>query len=313
MNNNKYNCYIGVDVSKKSLDIALEGRKVFQVENCISGYKELLKQIPRGESVLVVMEASGGYERNVTRWLTEKGFSVAIVNAKRVRDYAKAAGRLAKTDVIDANIIMQYGHTFNPKPQVIQKQEVEYLDMLTKRRAQIVRLITLEKQHLESAREKMKPRIKKHIKELQKDLKAIELEQEEAIKKDEELLEKMERIDEIQGVGKVTAITVLTELPEIGILTKKEVAALTGVAPFNRDSGMLRGKRTTYGGRQVLRAVLYMAVLSAKKHNPILKAFFDRLVAAGKAKKVAIVACMRKLIIIINAMIKTGQRWQELT
>ena len=313
MNNNKYNFHIGVDVSKKSLDISIEGRKVFQVENNAAGYKEFLKQIPKDESVLVIMEASGGYERNAAHWLTEKGLSVAIVNAKRVRDYAKAAGRLAKTDGIDAGIIMQYGQTFNPKPQVMQKQELENLDMLTKRRAQVVRLITLEKQHLESAPEKMKRRIEKHIKELQKDLKAIELEQEEAIKKDESLVEKMERIDEIQGVGKVTAITVLTELPEIGRLTKKEVAALTGVAPFNRDSGMLRGKRTTYGGRQVLRAVLYMAVLSAKKHNPVLKAFYDRLVAAGKAKKVAIVACMRKLIIIINAMIKNGQRWQETT
>jgi transposase len=310
MNNNKYNFYIGVDVSKKSLDIAFAGRKVFQIENNISGYKEFLKQIPKGEGVLVVMEASGGYERNVACWLMERGIATSVVNAKRVRDYAKAAGRLAKTDSIDATIIMQYGQTFNPKPQTMQKKEIVNLEMLTKRRAQIVRLITLEKQHLETAPEKMRRRIEKHIRELEKDLKAIEFEQEEAIKEDNGLVEKMERIDEIQGVGKVTAMTVLTELPEIGTLTKKEVAALTGVAPFNRDSGMLRGKRTTYGGRQVLRSVLYMAVLSAKKHNPVIKAFYDRLITAGKAKKVAIVACMRKLIIIINAMIKNEQRWQ---
>jgi len=313
MNNIKYNCYIGIDVSKKSLDIAIEGRKVFQVENSIPGYKVFFKQIPKDGSVLVVMEASGGYERHATRWLTEQGISVSVVNAKRVRDYAKAAGRLAKTDVIDAGIIMQYGQIFNPTPQVMKKQELENLDMLTKRRAQVVRLITLEKQHLESAPDKMKQRITKHIKALQKDLKTIELEQAEAIKQDESLVEKVERINEIQGVGKVTAITILTELPEIGTLTNKEVAALTGVAPFNRDSGTLRGKRTTYGGRQVLRSVLYMATLSAKKHNPVLKSFYDRLVAAGKAKKVAIVACMRKLIIIVNAMIKSGQRWQTTT
>lgn len=311
MNNNKYNCYIGVDVSKKSLDIAIEGHKVFQVSNIISGYKEFLKKISKETHVLVIMEASGGYEKNFMHWLMEQGVSVSIVNAKRVRDYAKAAGRLAKTDVIDAGIIMQYGRIFNPKRQIIKEPGLENLDMLTKRRAQLVRLITLEKQHMESAPEKMKRRIEKHIKTLQKELKVIELEQEEAIKQDEGLVEKMDRIEEIQGVGKITAITILTELPEVGTLTNKEVAALTGVAPFNRDSGTLRGKRTVYGGRQVLRSVLYMAALSAKKHNPILKVFYDRLVAAGKPKKVAIVACMRKLIIIINAMIKSGQRWQE--
>jgi len=311
MNNNKYNCYIGVDVSKKSLDIAIEGHKVFQVSNIISGYKEFLKKISKETNVLVIMEASGGYERNFMHWLMEQGVSVSIVNAKRVRDYAKAAGRLAKTDVIDAGIIMQYGRIFNPKPQIMKEPGLENLDILTKRRAQLVRLITLEKQHMESTPEKMKRRIEKHIKTLQKELKVIELEQEEAIKQDEGLVEKMDRIEEIQGVGKITAITILTELPEVGTLTNKEVAALTGVAPFNRDSGTLRGKRTVYGGRQVLRSVLYMAALSAKKHNPILKVFYDRLIAAGKPKKVAIVACMRKLIIIINAMIKFGQRWQE--
>lgn len=293
------------------MDVAISDVKgVFQCKNNINDFKKLLKLLPVKEKSLVIMEASGGYEKALAKWLKQQGFLVAVVNAKRVRDYAKAAGQLAKTDTIDAQMIMRYGQAFNPKPQALESQLQVSLDEVTKRRAQIIKLITMEKQHLEMTSDKIKKRILKHIKILEKELDEIENEQLSIVSEDVALVEKIERLDEIKGVGKVTALTVVTQLPELGNLTNKEVAALAGVAPFNRDSGSMRGKRITWGGRSILRSALYMAVLSAKKHNPAIKVFYDRLLSKGKAKKVAIVACMRKLLIVMNAMIRDGQRWK---
>jgi transposase len=235
---------------------------------------------------------------------------VAIVNAKRVRDYAKAAGRLAKTDTIDAMMIMKYGQAFNPIPQALESQIEEHLGDCANRRAQVIQMLTMEKQHLETTSIKIKKHILKHIVVLEKELDLIEKDQKEIVNQDASLKEKVSRLDEIKGVGEITAINVITYLPELGKLTNKEVAAISGVAPFNRDSGTMRGKRTTWGGRSALRSALYMAILSARRCNPALKIFYDRLIAKGKAKKVAMVACMRKLIIIMNAMIRDGQPWR---
>lgn len=311
MSERSYDFYMGIDVSKKQLDVAINTRPtVLGFGNEVAGFKELIKLLPDKGHSLVIMEASGGYEKEAATWLKRQGYPVAIVNAKRVRDYAKAAGRLAKTDAIDAQIIMKYGQTFNPMPQAIESQTQEHLEDCANRRAQVIKMLTMEKQHLETASIKIKKRILKHIVVLEKEIEMIEKDQKEIANKDVDLKEKISQLDEIKGVGEITAINVITYLPELGKLTSKEVAAIAGVAPFNRDSGTMRGKRTTWGGRSALRSALYMAVLSARRCNPALKIFYDRLVAKDKAKKVAMVACMRKLIIIMNAMMRDGQPWR---
>lgn len=311
MSEKSYNFYMGIDVSKKQLDIALStSNTLLAFANDVAGLKKLIKLLPDKSHSLIVMEASGGYEKEAVKWLKTQGYSVAIVNAKRIRDYAKAAGKLAKTDAIDAQMIMKYGQVFNPIPQAVESPIQEHLGACVNRRAQVIKMLTMEKQHLETASVNIKKRILKHLRMLEKEIELIEKDQQEIANQDADLKEKISRLDEIKGVGEITAINVIAHLPELGKLSRKEVAAIAGVAPFNRDSGTMRGKRTTWGGRSALRSALYMAVLSASRCNPALKIFYDRLVAKGKAKKVAMVACMRKLIIIMNAMIRDGQPWR---
>lgn len=312
MSEKSYHFYIGIDVSKAHLDAATRaGEKTQRVANNNKGFKQLIKLIPNKLDSLVIMEASGGYEKGLATYLKKQGYSVAIVNAKRIRDYAKAAGKLAKTDGIDAQMIKRYGETFNPNPQFLEVPEQEILQACAKRRAQVIKMLTMEKQHLEIVSPEIKKRILKHIKILEQECAELDKEQEATVKQNPVLQEKVNQLDSIIGVGKITALNVVTQLPELGKLTAKEIAALAGVAPFNRDSGLSRGKRSTWGGRAALRSTLYMAVLSAKKFNPAIKLFYDRLLAKGKAKKVALVACMRKLIIIMNTLIKTGQTWHN--
>jgi transposase len=311
MNEKAYKFYCGIDVSKAKLDVIISNNpSVFQVSNDESGFKEIAKLLPSSkQKTLIVLEASGGYEKNVANHLRKKKFNVAVVNAKRVRDFAKAQGKLAKTDSIDAKTIMLFGQTFelNPQPYVADDEE-ERLAYLN-RREQLVKLITLEKQHLEHTPETIKKKINKHLQFLEKELSAIEELLKALFDKDEVLKEKMSRLDEIQGVGEITAMNILIHMPELGTLNSKEVASLTGVAPFNQDSGMRRGKRETAGGRSTVRRALYMAVLSARIHNPVIKKFYDRLIEKGKLKKVAMVACMRKLIIIMNVMLRDKTSW----
>jgi transposase len=206
-------------------------------------------------------------------------------------------------------MIRSYGETCKPNPQPLETPEQEILQACAKRRGQVIKMLTLEKQHLEIVNPKIKKRILKHIKMLEKELAELDKEQEDTVSQNPVLQEKINQLDSIIGVGKITALNIVTQLPELGKLTSKEIAAIAGVAPFNRDSGLSRGKRSIWGGRAVLCSTLYMAALSAKKFNPAIKLFYDRLLARGKAKKVALVACMRKLIIIMNTLIKTGQTW----
>lgn len=309
-----YNFHIGIDISKANLDIFLSvpNAKAIRYPNSPEGYKKLIKLIANKSESLIVMEASGGYEKQVASWLKEKGYSVAVVNAKRVRDYAKAAGRLAKTDSIDAQMIMKFAQTFNPTPQPLESDSQDTLNEYARRRDQLVKMLTQEKQHREMASKSIQKSIDKHIKNLEKELEKLLKKQTKLIEDDADLKEKVRRLEEIKGVGSITAISVLTHIPELGNLTSKEVAALTGVAPFNRDSGTMRGKRTTWGGRSSVRSALYMAVLSAKRYNPVIKQFYDRLVERGKPKKVAMVACMRKLIVYINAMFRDESSWKDM-
>lgn len=311
MTKNLYKFYVGIDVAKLKLDVAMSHHdNLFQIGNNEGGFRELVKKLPNKNRTLIVMEASGGYERSVANYLCYKKYNVAIVNAKRVRDFAKASGKLAKTDSIDADAIMSFARALNPLPQPLstpdEKKRINYLS----RRSQLVLMIATEKQHLEQSPEEFHQHITKHIQYLEKELTEIEKTLTELIDKDPELKRKVDRLDEIKGVGKVTAINILLNMPELGRLTPKEVSALAGVAPFNRDSGQMKGKRQIWGGRADVRSALYMAILSACKFNPTIKRFYDRLTQRGKLPKVAMVACMRKLIIIMNAMMRDNSSWQ---
>jgi len=312
MNGKSYNFHVGIDISKQSLDVAIStDDKIRQVSNNLLGWKELPRFFPSKDSTLVVIEATGGYEKGVAGWLRKHGWAVAIVNPRRVRDYAKAAGKLAKTDSIDAGMILGFGQHFKPSVQTQESAVQECLGEGMRRRSQLVRMIALEKQHLETSAARSRPGIQKHIRWLEKELKTLEKRLDGVVKSDPELKKKAECLTGIKGVGNTTARSVMVHLPELGQLTGKQVAALAGVAPYNRDSGMMRGKRTIWGGRDEVRKVLYMAALTASRRNPAIKKFHDRLIAAGKVKKVALIACMRKLVVTMNAMIRDGKSWED--
>lgn len=311
MPNKIFKFYIGIDVSKRTLDMASSANNsICTVNNNVDGWQAIISQIPSKKNSLVVLEATGGYEREFANYLKSKQYNVVIVNPKRVRDYAKACGKLAKTDRIDAAMIVRFGQAVNPEPQAITTKRQDSCSIYVSRRTQVVKLITLEKQYLEHASELVKDRILQHIKLLETELAEIENLLLAEFNQDAALKEKAKRIQEIQGVGFITSVSVVTLLPELGKLSSREIAALVGVAPFNRDSGQKIGKRRTCGGRAPVRAALYMGTLAATRFNPVIKDFYNRLIAQGKIKKVAIIACMRKLIIIINAMIREGSSWQ---
>jgi len=311
MTNSVYKYYVGIDVSKAKLDIAIskqESNLVFG--NKEEDFKELIKALPAKKRTLIILEATGGYEKLVANYLRKKKFAVSVVNAKRVRDFAKASGKLAKTDKIDARTIMLFGQAFNPFPQALVCESQEERGQLIIRREQLVRMIALEKQHLEHVVEGNSKFINQHIGYMEKQLALIEKQLEESFDKDARLKEKRDRLDEIKGVGKVTAMNILIYLPELGTLSSKEASALAGVAPYNKDSGQSQGKKQIAGGRAKVRAALYMAILSARKFNPAIKNFYDRLISRGKLKKVAMVACMRKLITVMNAMLRDNTSWR---
>mgnify|MGYP002784202094 CR=1 FL=1 len=311
MADKSYKFYIGIDVSKLKLDILVSnGASLFQVANNDKGLKDALKMLPSGKNSLVILEASGGYEQFAANYLRRKKFNVAVVNAKRVRDFAKASGKLAKTDSIDASVIMAFGKAFNPAPQPLPTAEEESRQAHLNRRSQLVKMIATEKQHIEKSPKSLHRYIERHIEYMEKELSIIERSLKEQIKQDECLKNKVEKLDQIKGVGEVTAMNILLNMPELGQLTPKEVAALAGVAPFNKDSGQMKGKRQIWGGRAPVRAALYMAVLTARKFNPWIKKFYDRLILKGKLNKVAMVACMRKLIVMMNAMMRDNAAWQ---
>lgn len=314
MEQKTYKIYIGIDVSKAKLDIKFDDdSSVVTIENTKKSFKLLNRYFPRDkQQVLILLEATGGYEKAVVKWLLSRGIPVAILNAKRVRDFAKSSGQFAKNDSIDAAMIRRYGQVFTQNIHIEeQKGELEeQIEDLNRRRNQLISLRSTEKRHLASIQNKDgRNSIKRMIKLLDKELKKIEEKLMAALEQDNELLAKAELLMTTKGVGLVTTYSLIGELPELGKVSHKKIAALAGVAPYCRDSGTLKGKRTIWGGRTQVRTALYMATLSAKKFNPAIKVFYDRLIAKGKTKKVAMVACMRKLLIIMNAMVKNNEPW----
>lgn len=306
--------YIGIDVSKKRLDIQYdETGKILTIENHKGDFKKLNDYIPLDKKrALVVLEATGGYEKEVVEWLISRHIPVVVANARRVRDYAKAMGQYAKNDHIDSGVIREYGQQCGHKLHVQQaKSKLEKdIDELSRRRTQLISSRTKEKQHLATIQHGEGQRsIKRAIKFYNDEIHKITQKLASAVNKNDELQAKAELIQTVQGVGEITTYTLIGELPELGQVDNNKIAALVGVAPFCRDSGTMKGKRTTWGGRASVRSALYMATLSASKHNPAIQIFYKRLIAKGKAKKVALTACMRKLLIIINTMVKNNEPW----
>ncbi len=302
--------YVGIDVSKNSLDVYVNPLKnTLTVSNDLKGLKKLIKLLPE-KPTLVVFEATGGYQRLAARTLSDAGIPISVVNPRQVRDFAKAMGQLAKTDRVDAKVIATFAEKIAPKIKPPVSQNQEDLAGRVARRKQLVEMIVMEKNRLYQASNDIKKSIEKTIKFLGKELEDIEEKLQDNISEDAEWSKKNKLLQSIKGIGPVVSVTLLADLPELGKITHKQIAALVGVAPFNRDSGVYAGGRTIWGGRAPIRSVLYMATLAATQTNPQIKKFYDRLCLAGKAKKVALIACMRKLLTIMNAMIKTGTEWQ---
>jgi transposase len=301
--------YVGVDISKDYLDIAVYGSsKKWHFTNESTGIKQALRAFKRLHSATVVFEATGGLELTFWQALSEAGISTSPVNPRQIRDFARAKGRLAKTDTIDAQIIAHYGQAMRPRPQSFP--DTQDLKELMSRRRQLIEMITAEKNRFKSARkDQVKQDIKAHIEWLESRLDNVDQGLRKAIEGDPELQEKAKILQSTPGVGPALSATLLTQLPELGTLSRQQVAALVGVAPLNRDSGLMRGKRTTWGGRGRVRNALYMATLVATRYNPLIRSFYHRLCAAGKVKKLALVACMRKLLTILNSMLKYHNFW----
>jgi transposase len=300
-----------MDVGKRALDVNAYGSaEVRRFSNAVEGWGKLIAWLKELAPALVVMEASGGYERNAFKALAEAGLAVAVVNPQRVRKFAQAMGILAKTDTIDARVIAHFADVVRPTPQLPPTEDEERLAALVERRRQLVVNLTAKKNRLSTCLASLKDDIQEHIEYLEEHILKLEDEIQALIVLDPDRQARAERIDSVPGIGPVTASTMVAELPELGKLNRQQIAALVGVAPFNKDSGKKHGKRKTTGGRAGVRRTLYLATLSASIHNPVIRPHYQSLLKRGKEKKVALVACMRKMLTIVNAMVRKGEMWQ---
>ena len=302
--------FVGIDVSKKVLDIAvLPDGTQWSVPNTPQGIDELVAALGPLAPTLVVLESTGGLQRAVVAGLAAAQIPTAVVNPRQVRDFAKASGRLAKTDRLDAEVIARFGMAIRPRPTRLPDAEAQALEAQLERRRQVVTMITAEKNRLSSTVGPVRKDIQRHIAWLEKELRKLDEELSKRIQRNPVWREREDLLRSVPGVGPVLGATLLAEVPELGELGGKQIASLLGVAPFNRDSGMLRGRRTVWGGRAQVRQTLYMATLTATRHNPVIRDFYLRLCGSGKAKKAALTACMRKLLVILNSMLKHGAAW----
>jgi len=303
---------VGIDVGKAQLDIYIhERQRHFCVSNNQQGIRDALNRLKRYQVERIVCEATGRYEHALVEMAIDKKLPIIISNPILIRRYAGAIGQLAKTDEIDCRVIAMYAAVI--KPPVRQhktKQVIKIKDFLVRRR-QLIEMMTMEKNRLQIMPTFLRGDIQRHLKHCQKQLEKIDKQLNVLVEDNEAWREKRERLLSVPGIGPVVVNTLLGDLPELGSLTNKQIAALTGVAPYNRDSGKLRGKRRIRGGRATVRTMLYMSMLTSIQHNPVIKKFYQRLVAEGKHKKVALTACIRKMIIILNAMIRDGKNWNE--
>lgn len=301
---------VGVDLSRDRLDVAVAGQaETWSVSNDAAGRRSLAEQLQTLAPRLVVMEASGGLEREVASALRAADLPVAVLNPRRVRHFAQATGRLAKTDALDAAALADFAALVSPDPQPEPEEAQTELSELIARRRQVVEMLTAEKNRRRTAPEHLLPELEEHIAWLERQLEELDRRIAEAQQAVPAWREQTELLESVPGVGPVTSATLLAQLPELGELDPKQLAALVGVAPFNRDSGARRGQRSIWGGRASVRSCLYMSALRAVQCNEVLRDFYLRLQAAGKPEKVILVACMRKLLVILNAMVKHRTPW----
>lgn len=304
--------YVGIDVAKASLDMAVhQCEQRWHFTNDDEGISEAVSCVKERCPVLIVLEATGGIELPLTAALAAAGLPVAVVNPRQIRDFARATGKLAKTDAIDARVIAHFAAAVKITPRPLPDAEAREFSALLTRRRQVVEMIVAERNRLRPTCSKVvRELIKDHIARLEEELAKLDDSLGDTIRGSSVWREKDDLLQSVPGVGPILSATLLAALPELGTLNRKQVAALAGVAPLNRDSGNFRGKRTVWGGRAKVRSALYMATLAATRHNAIIRAFYQRLRAAGKENKVALTACMRKLLTILNAILKHRTPWR---
>jgi transposase len=303
---------VGIDISKARLDVAFSGdRPAFSVANDPEGHAQIVQALKNIGVVRIVVEATGGYERGLVAELAAAGLPVVVVNPRQVRDFAKATGRLAKTDAIDARVLALFGVAIQPPVRPLDDQQTQVVAELLTRRRQLVQMRVSESNRLAQARDRrVRKSIEGVLKLLDRQIASIDDEIDQHIQNSPIWKEKEDLLLAVEGIGPTTARTLLANLPELGRASRQQIAALVGLAPFNRDSGTLRGQRSIAGGRAVVRSVLYMATLTATTRNPIIRKHYQQLLARGKRKKVALVACMRKLLTILNAILRDKRPWR---
>jgi len=303
--------FVGIDVAKATLDIALRpSEQLWQILYDDAQIEALVIQLSELSPTLIVVEATGGLERILVAALVAANLPVVVINPRLARDFAKAIGRLAKTDRIDAQVLAHYGEAIRPSRRPLPDADTQQLRALVDRRRQLMDMMSAEQSRLNTSSARIRDAIEYHLTWLRQQVARLD-EALDGMLKASSLWREYEAIlQSTPGVGPVLSRTLISQLPELGDLNRKEVAALVGVAPFNRDSGTWRGRRTIWGGRATVRAVLYMSTLVATRYNPVIREFYERLLVSGKVKKVALIACMRKLLTILNAMIKHQQQWQ---
>jgi len=303
--------YVGIDVAKAHLDIALRPHtESWRVVNDVAGIAHLIARLDALHPALIMLEATGGYERALVVALTAAALPVAVVNPRQVRDFAKATGKLAKTDALDAAVLAHFADAVRPVPRPVSDAHTHALAAVLVRRRQLVAMRTAEQNRHHTALLPMQQRIAVHLAWLEAELDDLDKELVRVVQSDPVWREHAALLRSVPGVGPVLTTTLLAELPELGTLTRHQIAALVGVAPLNRDSGTRRGSRSVWGGRARVRGALYMAALVATRFNPVIRTFYTRLCEAGKPKKVALTACMRKLLTILNAILAHGTPWQ---
>lgn len=309
-----HEAYVGIDVSKQQLDVVtLPGGEWQSFRNDEEGIALLREQMLGLRPKLIVLEATGKYERAAAVALAVAGLPVAVVNPRQVRDFAKAMGKLAKTDRVDAGIIAQFGERLRPEARGVPEKEVRELDALITRRAQLKEMITSEKNRMGIASRAVKPAIQAHVRWMEAQLEEIDGELERVIENSPVWRAKEDLLTSVPGIGVGTARTLIAKLPELGQVTSRQAAALVGVAPFANDSGKQKGQRRIWGGRASVRSALYMATLTAIRWNPVIRAHYEQLRARGKLFKVAMVACMRKLLLLLDAMVRKNEHWRVRT
>jgi transposase len=300
--------YVGIDVSKDRLDVAVLGKeRVWQVENTQEGIVQLVQQLEELQAELIVVEATGGYQRAVVEALFWAGLAVAVVNPARVRQFARACGLLAKTDKLDAQVLAVFGQKVQPRLYAGKSEAEKQLSALLVRRRQLEEMLKAEQNRLRTISQCLKGSVQRMISTLKAEKKALDAQIQQVVTEQAAWQEQREILKSAPGVGKVTTATLLAELPELGKMDRKKIAALVGVAPMNYDSGKKRGYRKTKGGRTNVRSVLYMSTLVATRYNPVIQAQYQQLLKRGKVKKVALTACMRKFLTILNAMVRDQQ------